>query len=376
MIKNLIKQTLRGLSRDKFHSLINIFGLGLGIACCLIGLLFVQSELSYDRHHENHERIYHYGVQMTIGGVTSIQSSCNPGAGPLLKDFIPEIESFVRIGYLGEILVKQKDRAFSRGATILWADPSMFNVFSHTFRVWKSKGRLEPGQHHGADPDHVQKNIRRQEPDRRSAGDRESGPLRSHRRGGRSSRQRPAAVFRPAFLLHPVQRPQPGGAFPTVQSCPGTWATICIFFSPRDSRPLISTDKARQFYQKYQAATRRHPLPVAGGAPDRRSPAILIDSEQAAANSRFLFWFCGIVLLIMFLAGVNYVNLTTSRAGKRAKEIGVKKVSGSSHGQLVRSSAGRVALFRLPGPAGRDRPGARHSVPDPAEPGDREKTGR
>jgi putative ABC transport system permease protein len=61
----------------------------------------------------------------------------------------------------------------------------------------------------------------------------------------------------------------------------------------------------------------------------------IINIEQSGANSRFLLWFCAIVLLILFLASVNYVNLTTSRAGKRAKEIGVRKVSGSSRNLLV-----------------------------------------
>jgi len=93
--------------------------------------------------------------------------------------------------------------------------------------------------------------------------------------------------------------------------------------------------RGRQFYEKYQAANDqihyRHLVEPLTGIHLRS----VIDSQSAAANSRFLFWFCGIVLLILFLAGVNYVNLTTSQAGKRAKEIGVKKVSGSSHGQLV-----------------------------------------
>ena len=70
-----------------------------------------------------------------------------------------------------------------------------------------------------------------------------------------------------------------------------------------------------------------------------------IDTQQAEANSRFLLWFCGIVLLILFLAGVNYVNLTTSRAGKRAKEIGVRKVIGSSHGQMVLHLLGESLFF-------------------------------
>ena len=119
MIRMLLKQMLRGIFRDKFHSFINVFGLGLGIACCIIGLLFIQDEWSADRRHANVARLHRYGVQMTIGGVTSVQTTCNAAAGPLLKEFIPGIESYIRVGPAGEILVKHKTDVFQE-ENFLW----------------------------------------------------------------------------------------------------------------------------------------------------------------------------------------------------------------------------------------------------------------
>ncbi len=333
MLKNLFKQTIRGLRRDKFHTLINIFGLGLGIACCLIGILFVQSELSYDRNHENHARIYRYGVEMTIGGTTSVQSGCNPGAGPLLKDFIPEIESFVRIGFLGEILVKQKDRAFTE-ENFLWADPSLFTVFTHPFIYGEPKDALKR--------DNTMVLTRTMS--RKIFGDRNpiGEVLEIENQGPFSivgvvadppdnNQLQFSGLLSFSTLFKGLNQAE---LFKPSKLSGDMDYELYFLLAPGFSAGDFA-GKARQFYEKYQAATdsihyRSLVEPLTGI--HLRS---IIDIESAAANSRFLFWFCGIVLLILFLAGVNYVNLTTSRAGKRAKEIGVKKVSGSSHGQLV-----------------------------------------
>ena len=333
MFKILFKQTLRSIGRDRFHSLINVFGLGLGIACCVIGLLFVQSELTYDHHHKNHARIYHYAVEMTIGGPTSVQSSCNAGAGPLLKDFIPEIEDFVRIGWVGEVQVKHRDRAFSE-ENILWADPSIFAVFTHSFVYGNPRGALTRDNTMVLTRSLARKifgdrnplgevlEIENQDPfeitgvvaDPPANGQLKFSALLSF--STQFKGQNLADLFQPSKLSG------------------GMEYDLYFLFAPGFT--AVDFDRrAKQFYEKYQAATdqihyRSLVEPLTGI--HLRS---IIDSDLAAANSRFLFWFCGIVLLILFLASVNYINLTTSRASKRAKEIGVKKVSGSSRTLLI-----------------------------------------
>ncbi|MCX6555915.1 MAG: ABC transporter permease [Candidatus Aminicenantes bacterium] len=343
MLKNLVKQTLRGLSRDKFHSLINIFGLGLGIACCLIGLLFVQSELRYDKHHTKHGRIFRYGVEMTIGGVTSIQSSCNPGAGPLLKDFIPEIESLVRIGYLGEILVKDKDRAFSE-ENLIWADPGIFNMFSHPFVYGNRKNALNRDNTMVLTQTLAQKifghkNSLGEVLEIENQGQFEITGVVADPPDNDQLQFSALLSFSTQFKgLNQTELYQPS-------RLSGDMGYDLYFLFAPGFTAADFDKKAKQFYDRFMAATdhihyRSLVEPLTAVHLQSR-----IDSVQAAANSRFLFWFCGIVLLILFLAGVNYVNLTTSRAGKRAKEIGVRKVIGSSHGQLLVNLLGESLFF-------------------------------
>jgi putative ABC transport system permease protein len=343
MIINLIKQTWRGITRDRFHSLINIFGLGLGIACCIIGLLFVQSELSFDRHHAKHERIYRYGVQMTIGGVTSTQSSCNPGAGPLLKNYIPQIEAFVRFGYLGEILVKSKDRAFSE-ENILWADGSVFSVFSYAFVYGSPANALDRDNTMVLTRSLASKIFGKKNPlgevlDIENQGSFEVTGVVADPPDNDQLQFSALLSFSTQFKgLNQAELYQPS------RLSGDMGYELYFLFAPGFTAGDFDRE-AMRFYRQYQAASDGiHYLSVVEplAAVHLRSR---IDSDQAAANSRFIFWFCGIVLLIMFLAGANYVNLTTSRAGKRAKEIGVKKVSGSSHGQLVRHLLAESCFF-------------------------------
>ena len=231
MLKNLFKQTLRGLARDRFNSLINIFGLGLGIACCIIGLLFVQSELGFDQSHARHERIFRYGVEMTIGGVTSIQSSCNPGAGPLLKDFIPEIESFARIGYLGEILLKDKDRAFSE-ENILWADPSLFNIFSHSFVYGNPKGALDRDNTMVLTRSLAMKIFGNKNPLGAVLEIENQGPFEITAVVADPPDNDQLQFFRPALLFHPVQGARPGAALSTVETVRGHGRRVVLSVRP------------------------------------------------------------------------------------------------------------------------------------------------
>ena len=97
MFKNYLKITLRNLYRHKLYALINIFGLTLGLGCCLILSLFILSELSYDRHWDNHENIYRIVNDYTFNGVSNEAAMSSASLGELLRMDNPEIiEDYVR----------------------------------------------------------------------------------------------------------------------------------------------------------------------------------------------------------------------------------------------------------------------------------------
>jgi putative ABC transport system permease protein len=97
MFKNYLKITLRNLYRQKLYALINIFGLSLGIGCCLILSLYIMGELSYDRHHENRDRLYRIVNDHSFSGSSNPAAMSSQALGPLLlMDYPDQVDTFTR----------------------------------------------------------------------------------------------------------------------------------------------------------------------------------------------------------------------------------------------------------------------------------------
>ena len=132
MLKNYLKVTIRNLLKHKTYSLINILGLSVGLACTILILLWVQDELSVDRYHKKGDRIAEAYLKGIKDENISYQSAVSPAISKMLLDDYPEIIDAVRIGGLGETVLKYKEKMIveSSGAA---ADPSIFSIFSFVF---------------------------------------------------------------------------------------------------------------------------------------------------------------------------------------------------------------------------------------------------
>ena len=97
MIKNYFKIAIRNFLRQKGYSFINLSGLALGMACCILILLYVQNETSYDRHQENSERLYRVVVDGVFNGALNHYALSPMAAPPVFSAEIPEIEKFTRL---------------------------------------------------------------------------------------------------------------------------------------------------------------------------------------------------------------------------------------------------------------------------------------
>ena len=146
MLKNYLKVALRNLMRKKFYSAINIIGLAIGIACSFLIFLFIQSELSYDKHYKDADNIYRLGVEYNMGG--KIDRYCNipRPIGPNLKAIYPEILEYTRLcGVNGltthKAMIEFEGNKFSCDK-IFAADSTFFQVFSHEFIVGNPKDAL------------------------------------------------------------------------------------------------------------------------------------------------------------------------------------------------------------------------------------------
>src|ERR1700744_1498807 len=129
MLKNYLKTALRNLWKNKGFSAINIIGLAIGLATCLLIMIYVMDELSYDRYNEKADRIYRVDGEIKFGGNHFILAVAPAPTGPaMLKDY-PEIEKETRFRNYGGFLVRKGSQNIQEDA-VIYADSTLFDVFT------------------------------------------------------------------------------------------------------------------------------------------------------------------------------------------------------------------------------------------------------
>ena len=133
MISSYFKTTLRSIRRHRVHSILNITGLAMGMACTIIIALWVRYEFSFDRYHENADRIYRLATDFHFGTLQGKYAVSNNAPGPVLERDYPEVEKSTRFHSIrGTTVVRYKDKKFVQQG-IFYADNNVFEVF--TFRL-------------------------------------------------------------------------------------------------------------------------------------------------------------------------------------------------------------------------------------------------
>ncbi len=129
MFKNYLMTAFRNLSRHKGHTFINVIGLGVGMAACILIMLWVQDELSYDRFHTNVDSLYRIEQDQKAADRWYHVLVTPPPLGPALKEELPEIADASRFFAVGEALVRSGDTALYQDG-LMFVDPSFLRIFS------------------------------------------------------------------------------------------------------------------------------------------------------------------------------------------------------------------------------------------------------
>jgi putative ABC transport system permease protein len=129
MFKNYIKTAFRSLKKNKGFTLINVFGLALGLCVCMLIVFYVIDELSYDNYNTKADRIYRVNNEIKFGGNTNNYAvSPAPLAQTFLNDF-PEVENATRFRDRGGFKVRKGDENIQE-RRFVYADPQIFDVFT------------------------------------------------------------------------------------------------------------------------------------------------------------------------------------------------------------------------------------------------------
>ena len=339
MSGNYLKVFGRHIKKHKGYSFINFAGLTLGIGVFLLITLFVQHEFSVDKHHENLNRIYR------VQGENMRQLSTAPGVGKQIAENIPEAQKVVRFKFRHDYLVKYlPGNDPSREKTFVirnfgWADSTVFDVFTFYFIAGDPRTALE-------DPFAL---ILTESVAQRIFGKEEAvgqtlmvnNRLEYHVTAVIKDLERTHLrfdVLAPFKNLGKIIGQHELDSF-------NSWnlATYVLLPESHDRKAVAGKitelfhDTLKEIW-KVDFAFDLFPLK------DLYFSVVLYGHQ---GNKAMVFVFMAIAIFILLIACVNFLNLSTARASLRAKEVGIKKVVGSTRKRLVMQFLGESVLFSL-----------------------------
>ena len=316
MLRNYLKIALRNLVRQKLYSMINITGLSIGIACFILISLWVFDELSFDRFHENKDRIYRIN---TMSSEMGLITSSSWRLGPAMIEVYPEIEAYTRLWPWSRSLVQYQDKSFDESNFYL-ADPDFFNIFSFEFIHGSKDSALrdkhavvltsQTAKRYFGDENPLGKSIYidRYDHDFKVTGVIANIPANSSIRFDLISR----------VDLMTQQR---------LNSWEFTGYT-CVMLNEETDRETMDR-KIHEFYREYvNADAEMYPF---------LQPLTEVHLYQHGTPGliKMVRYFSIIALFILLIACINFMNLRTAKATKRAIEVGVRKVVGANRKQLI-----------------------------------------
>ena len=348
MIKNYMKIVLRNTLKYKSYSLINIAGLGVGIACALFILLWVQDELSYDRYHKNADRIYRL-VDVRQGPDHVVRYPSSPfGVTPLLQVEFKEQVTAVRFFRYSTVtpLISYQDKRFFE-SRFLFADPTVFDVFSFPLLAGDPETALK--QPHSI--------VITQEMANKYFG--ESDPI------GKILRYENQVDFQVTGVIQVPENSHFHFDFlaslldiESVFRAVGTpvdWLQS-LYWNPCHTYVLLSEDLSQtEFDARLPELVEKHyPDRLKSSQSFYTQPLVDIHlrsdlGEEIEPQGDILYVniFSAIAVFIVLLACINFMNLSTSRSLNRAKEVGLRKVLGAVRQQLAWQFLGEAFLFSI-----------------------------
>jgi putative ABC transport system permease protein len=332
MIKNYLLIAWRGLLKYKGFSLINILGLSVGITCCLLVGLFIKDEVSYDKYHENADRIYRVVKDFVNDDGSKVPDATTPPAiGAAIQREIPEIEHVVRFmpGWGGKFYVRNGEKRFIE-TNLYRADSSIFDVFTFQFLQGDSKTALKAPDAVVLTESMVKKYFGNENPINKILEVDAWGP----RMVTAVIRDIPENSHFDIDLLMPLRFIRPDGTLRDINSNWG-WYNYYTYIKLKPGARIADVDKRiREIFKKNRPENENYFYSQA--LTDIHLKSNLKWELKANSDQSYIYIFGTVALFVLIIAGINYINLTTARSSLRAREIGIRKVSGAVRGALIR----------------------------------------
>ncbi|HEX3386692.1 MAG TPA: ABC transporter permease [Mucilaginibacter sp.] len=352
MFRNYLRSAWRNITRHKFISFINIFGLTVGLTCCLLIITYLINELSYDRYNANADRTYRVTrIFYSRNGEANLHlSSIAPPFGPLLQLAFPDIEKVTRVLPNGTTVFRYKEKLFNE-QNGFFADENFFKVFSVNVTDGDRKTALNEPYSVMVTPEIARKYFGSEDPINKTV-----------ILDNTKHEFKVTGVFEP-FPANAHMHPNILMSFNTLKDSViygekqletnfGNNSFYTYLLMPKGYNMNMITRQLDAFIDKYYPAK---------GLPQSIKPhqttkltiqkltdihlqSHLDDEIEPNGDIKRVYIFSVIALFILLIACINYMNLSTARSALRAKEIGIRKVIGAQRKEIIRQFLGESVL--------------------------------
>lgn len=329
-----LKVVLRKLRREKLYAFINLAGLSLAVACCLILALYLRSELTYDRHFEGNENIYRIVEEFDNRGQLDAFGRTGASLGYLMKEDFDEVEDYVAFNPVPSIMLRHEDQGFFWD-NVYRVTPNVFDVFSHEIVYGDPKVGLSDRRSIAVSETFARRYFGGENPVGKVITSDLTEPLTI------------ALVFADlpenTHLKYDVLMPltQTADTMGSIfQQRQQLWQTPHFtYLVMQEGFDPNSFDRlAADFYERHLRA-----FGTLNGISMRYWLEPLSDvhlfsdvqRDEPGGNLAYVYAFGAVAVFIVLIACINYTNLATARSLSRAREVGMRKILGANRGTLI-----------------------------------------
>jgi putative ABC transport system permease protein len=341
MFNNLFKYSLRSFKRQRSYIIINILGLSIGIACSLIIALYVINESGFDKYNTNKDRIFRAILNGKIGGQEITTSSSPAIMGPTMLTEFPEIEDFLRMTGRGPTVIEYNNQTFTE-EHIVEADSSFFNFFSIPVLKGDPQNLLNAPRKVVLSESTAKRIFGNENPIDKPikigsdtlrytvTGVMADIPVNSHFQANlltsfmTNSRAKDPTWLNNSFSTYFLLKPNT--SYKTVDE---KYPELLIKYVGPEIQQLMGIS-----ITDFSAQGNKYRFYLQNLMDIHLDPSIQ-QEFKAATDPKYLIIFGSIAILIVLIAAINFMNLSTAQSARRAKEVGIKKIGGSTRGMLV-----------------------------------------